>query len=79
MTNIMLKQFKPEHKHLFLHNYARIFGTKSPTFLNTIIPSLSENLKKSTELFIEAAFNQDKKFIEATAAKFLKNAFFKDF
>lgn len=79
MTNIMLKQFKPEHKRLLFHNYVRIFGTKSPKFLDTVVPNLYENLKKSTELFIEAAFNQDKKLIEATAAKYLKNALFKDF
>lgn len=79
MANIMLKQFTSEHKRLLFHNYVRIFGTKSPKFLDTIVPDLNESLRKSTELFIEAAFNQDKKFIEGTAAKFLRNALFKDF
>lgn len=75
----MLKQFASEHQRSFLNNYVRIFGTKSPKFLNTIVPNLHESLRKSTELFIEAAFNQDKKFIEATTAKFLRNALFIDF
>ena len=79
MANIMLKQFTAEHKRSLFNNYVRIFGTKSPKFLNTIVPNLHENLRKSTELFIEAVFNQDKKFIEATTAKFLRNDLFKDF
>jgi hypothetical protein len=67
MNNIVLKQFSEGRLRSVFTEYTKIIGHKNCKILDQIIPSLSNNLLKSTESFIEAVFSLDKEFLEETA------------
>jgi hypothetical protein len=63
MANILLKQFTQGRFKNILTEYTKIIGHKGPKALDQVIPSLSTNLFRSTEAFIEAVMNLDKSFV----------------
>lgn len=67
MANFLLRHLTETRKTIPTIQYSKYFGFKTPAILDRVIPNVPENLRNSTEAFIDALINCDEEFIQATS------------